>query len=143
LAESLVCARDGLLILGREDAPLASGFAMLSLRIVTIITASRRPTENNRNAEKQPTPENNRHQRKQPKVDKILNVHIIDLVIMAIREMKSHHIVASDFQNSLLFFPVLRENGAAVGAASLWMIGGRVSVCLDTIYARCKIVSWR
>jgi hypothetical protein len=81
------------------------------LRIITIITAHLTPPENNRN-------------RKQPKVDKALYIPIIVLVIMAIREIKSRHTIASDFQNSLLFFPVLRERGIIIGIANLWMIGG-------------------
>jgi hypothetical protein len=49
--------------------------------------------------------------RKQSKVDKTSNVPIMVLVIMTIGEMTSQHATASDLQNSLLFFPVLRENG--------------------------------
>jgi hypothetical protein len=62
-------------------------------------------------------------------------VFIINLVIVATREIPSQHAIASDFQNSLLFFPVLRENGTVIRAASLRMIGGKCGVFRRTICA--------
>jgi hypothetical protein len=38
--------------------------------------------------------------------------------------MTSQHEIDSDFQNSLLFFPVLRENGIEMGIASPRKTGG-------------------
>jgi hypothetical protein len=92
------------------------------LRIATTITASlhlatrKRLTEN--------TSRKINKYKKQLKVDKTSDLPIIDLVIMVIREMTSHHTVESDFQKFPVIFPVLRENGISIGAASLRMIGG-------------------
>jgi hypothetical protein len=91
-------------------------FASLSLRIAATITASLHP----------PT-------RKQPKVDKTPFNPIIDLVIMIIREMISQHVIASDFQNSLLFFPVLREKGIVIGSPIFERLAARALVCRNTI----------
>jgi hypothetical protein len=47
--------------------------------------------------------------------------------------MISQYAIASDFENSLLFFPVLRENGTVIGAVNLRMIGGE-GVGMPTIH---------
>jgi hypothetical protein len=62
--------------------------------------------------------------KKQPKVDKTPDGPYDGFGYRSYQGMTSHHAIDSDFQNSLIFFPVLRENGIIGGAASLRMIGG-------------------